>query len=125
MESLLDATLGVKREASIYFGGNSTRHDLQDLRAELDQKVVECGINLLVDVLAMLLSVFNGGVNELAVLSLLRRNEDQGRVGGGILGLVLVDRGKVARIAHHDLLGGQTEQCLRSTGCDNIRCRWP
>jgi hypothetical protein len=38
-----------------------------------------------------LLAVLNGNVDELGVLGLLGSSEDQGRVGGGILWLVLAN----------------------------------
>jgi hypothetical protein len=51
----------------------------------------------------VLLAVLDGGIDELGVLLLLRRGEDQGGVGGGILGVVLVDGRKVTRVADDDL----------------------
>lgn len=37
---------------------------------------------------SLLLGVVNGDVDEASVLGLLGRGEDEGRVGGGVLGLV-------------------------------------
>jgi hypothetical protein len=52
----------------------------------------------------MLLAVLDGGIDQLRVFFLLRGSEDQGRVGGGILRLVLVDGREVARVADDSLL---------------------
>jgi hypothetical protein len=52
----------------------------------------------------VLLAVRDGIVNQLLVVGLLGRGQDEGRVGGGILGLVLVDGGEVARVADDRLV---------------------
>ena len=49
------------------------------------------------------LAVRNRLVDQLRVLGLLGGGEDEGRVGGGILRLVLVDGGEVAGVADDDL----------------------
>ena len=51
----------------------------------------------------MLLAVGNSVVNELGVLGLLGGSQDQGRVGGGILRLVLVNGSEVTRVANDNL----------------------
>jgi hypothetical protein len=51
----------------------------------------------------VLLAVLDGGVDEFGVLGLLGRGEDQRRVGGGILWLVLGDRGEVTAVADDGL----------------------
>jgi hypothetical protein len=51
----------------------------------------------------VLLAVLDSGIDELGVLLLLGGGENQGRVGGGILGIVLVDGRKVTRVADDDL----------------------
>jgi hypothetical protein len=51
----------------------------------------------------VLLAVLDGGIDELGVLLLLGRGEDQGGVGGGILGVVLVDGREITRVADDDL----------------------
>ena len=104
MKGLVDRGLGVEREASVDLGGDLARYYLQDLLTELNQQVVESGIDLLVEVLAVVLAVSDGSVNELGVLGLLGGSEDERWVGGGILGLVLVDGRKVTGVADDDLL---------------------
>jgi len=69
----------------------------------LDKKAVESGVDLVILVLAVLAAVGDSGVNQLGVLGLFRGSENQGRVGGGILWLVLGDGCKVARVADDDL----------------------
>lgn len=102
-QGLVDRGLSVEREAGVDFGRDLAGDDLQDLLAELHQQVVEGGVDLVLDVLAVLLAVLNSGVDELGVLLLLGRGEDQGGVGGGILGLVLGDGREVARVADDGL----------------------
>merc|ERR1712072_1653225 len=57
-------------------------------------------------VLALLLAVGDGIVHELRVLGLLGCGEDQRRVGGGILRLVLADGGKVTAVTDDSGAGG-------------------
>ena len=51
----------------------------------------------------MLLAIVDGDVHQLGVLGLLGRGEDEGWVGGGILGLVLVDSREVSGVADNGL----------------------
>jgi hypothetical protein len=51
----------------------------------------------------VLLAVLDGGIDQLRVLLLLGRGENQGRVGGGILGVVLGNGRKVTRVADDNL----------------------
>ena len=90
-EGLVDGGLGAEGEAGVDLSGDLAGDDLQDLLAELDEETVEGGIDLGVDIAALVLGVLNGNIDELGVLGLLGGSEDQGRVGGGILGLVLGD----------------------------------
>jgi hypothetical protein len=105
VQGLVDRGLGVERQAGIDFSRDLAGDDLQDLLAELDQEAVEGGVDLLVDAAALGFGVGDGIVNELGILGLLGGGEDQGRVGGGILGLVLANGGKVTRVANDDLSG--------------------
>jgi len=50
------------------------------------------------------LAVGDGLVDELRILRLLRRGEDEGRVGGGVLRLVLADGREVAGVADDGLV---------------------
>ena len=103
MQRLLNAQVLVKGEAGVNLGGDLARHDLENLATELHEQVVEGRVDLIVDILAMLLAVGDGLVDELGVLGLLRRGEDEGRVGGGILRLVLANGGEVTRVADDSL----------------------
>lgn len=68
------------------------------------EQVVQCGVDLVLDVAAaVLLAILDGRVDQLRVLLLLGGSEDEGRVGGGILGLVLGDGRKVTRVANDNL----------------------
>lgn len=91
MQSLVDRGLGVEGEAGIDLGGHLAGDDLEDLLAELDQETVESRVDLFIEGLALGLAVFDGGVDEGRVLGLLGGGQDQGGIGGGILGLVLAD----------------------------------
>jgi hypothetical protein len=102
-KSLLDGDVLVEGEAGVNLSGDLAGDDLQDLAAELDKEVVEGHVDLLVDLLAVLLAVGDSLVDELGVLGLLRRGEDEGGVGGGILRLVLANGGEVTRVADDGL----------------------
>lgn len=92
MEGLVNGLLGVEGEASIDLGGDAARDDLEDLLAELDEEAVERAVDLLVEICAaVLLAVCDGDIDELGVLCLLRRSEDQGGVGRGIFWSVLAN----------------------------------
>lgn len=103
VKSLLDSSFTVKGELGIDFRRHLSGNDVENLATELDEKTVKSSIDLVLLVLSVLLSVSNGGINELCVLGLLCGGEDQRRVGGGILGLVLGDGGKVTRVADDGL----------------------
>lgn len=91
MKSLVDALLGIEREASVNLSGNLSGHNVQDLLSELNQKTVEGRIDLLVEILAVTLAVLHRGVNQLGIFGLLGGGEDERWVGGGVLWLVLAD----------------------------------
>jgi hypothetical protein len=89
VESLLDGGLGVEGEAGVDLGRDLARDNLKDLLAELNEKTVEGVVDLRINVTALLLAVGNSIVDELSIVGLLGGSEDQGGIGGGILGLVL------------------------------------
>lgn len=91
MQSLLNRSRSVKREPRINLSRNLARNNLQYFLAKLHEQAVKSGINLLVDGLALLLAGRDGSVNQTGVFRLLGGSQDQGRVGSGILGLVLAD----------------------------------
>jgi hypothetical protein len=91
VEGLVDGALGVEGQLGVDLGRDLAGDDLQDLLAELDQEAVQGGLDLIVDGATLLLAVGNGGVDESGILGLLGSSQDQGGVGGGILGLVLAD----------------------------------
>lgn len=103
VEGLVNGGLGVEREAGIDLSGDLAGDDLEDLLAELDKQTVEGGIDLLVESLALSLTLGDGGIDEAGVLGLLGGGEDQGGVGGGILRLVLANGGEVTGVADDDL----------------------
>jgi hypothetical protein len=90
-EGLVNSGLGVEGQLGVDLGGDLAGDDLEDLLAELDKETVKGSIDLLVDGLALGLSEGNGGIDESGVVGLLGGSQDQGGVGGGILGLVLAD----------------------------------
>jgi hypothetical protein len=89
VEGLVNGSLGVEGEPGIDLGGDLAGHNLQDLLAELDKKTVKSSIDLLVLRATVLLGVLNSIVDQSGVFGLLRCGEDERRVGGSILGLVL------------------------------------
>lgn len=91
MKSLVNRGLGVEGETSINLSRDLAGDDLQDLLAELNEETVKSGVDLLVDGAALILARSDGGVDEAGVFGLLGSSQNQGGVGGGILGLVLAD----------------------------------
>lgn len=89
VKSLLNGGLGIEGEASVDLSGDLAGDDLENLLAELDQQTVKGVVNLRVDITALALAVLDGNIHELGVLGLFRGGQDQGGVGGSILGLVL------------------------------------
>ena len=117
MQGLFDRCFGIERESGIDLRRDLARNDLEDLCAELHEEIVQGSINLLVDVATVLLTIRYRSIDELRIFRLLRRSKDEGRVGGGILGLVLVDSSKVPRVAN-DCLWLQ----LELVGSGDTRC---
>lgn len=105
-QGLVHRLLGGEGEACVHLGRDLSGDDLEDLAAELDEEVIEGDVDLVVKVLAVLLAVLDGGVDELGVLGLLGGGEDERGVGGGILGLVLVDGREVSGVADDHGAGG-------------------
>jgi hypothetical protein len=104
VQSLINGGLGVERPASINLGGNLSGDNVENLRAELDEQVVEGGVDLSVNITALLLTLLNGSVDQAGIFGLLGSSEDEGGVGGSILGLVLVNGGKVTGVANDNLI---------------------
>ena len=103
MKGLLDTLLGGEGESRIDLGRDLSGNNLQDLAAELHKEVIQCGIDLIIEVLSVLPAILDSGIDELGVFGLLGRSEDQRWVGGGILRLVLGNGCKVAGVADNDL----------------------
>jgi hypothetical protein len=103
VKSLVNRGLGVEGEAGVNLSRDLSGNDVEDLLAELDQEVVEGGVDLIVHRTALLLTLVNGGVDQAGVLGLLGGSQDERRVGGGILGLVLVNGGEVTGVANDNL----------------------
>jgi hypothetical protein len=102
-EGLLDGDILVEGEAGVDLSGDLAGDNLQDLGTETDEQVVKGHVDLLGDILAVLLAVGDSLVDELGVLGLLGGGEDEGRVGGGILRLVLANGGEVTGVADDGL----------------------
>jgi hypothetical protein len=113
-EGLLNGDLLVEGEAGVDLSGDLAGDNLQDLGTETDEQVVKGHVDLLGDILAVLLAVGDSLVDELGVLGLLGGGEDEGRVGGGILRLVLANGGEVTGVAD-DGLSCESCQCLLSS----------
>ena len=103
VQRLVNRRLGVERKSGVDLSRDTAGYNLQDFAAELHEKSVQRGIDLLFNALAMPLAILDGLVDELSVLRLLRGGEDQRRIGGGVLWLVFGDGGKVTRIADNGL----------------------
>jgi hypothetical protein len=105
VQRLVYRLLGGEGEARINFCGDLAGHNLEDFLAKLYQQVVKGSIDLVLNVGAVLLAVCDGRVDQLLVLGLLRRGENERGVGGGILGLVLLDGSEVTRVGDNGLCG--------------------
>ena len=62
VQGLVDGCLGVEREGGIDLGRDLAGNNLEDLLAELDEKVVQGGLDLLVKRATLLAGLFNGGI---------------------------------------------------------------
>ena len=91
MQSFVNRSLDIEGESGINLGGDFSWNDLQDLTSELNQETVECGINLCIQLPTVLLAICNSVINELGIFGFLGSGEDEGRIGGSVLGLVLSD----------------------------------
>ena len=91
LQGLVHGGLGIERQLGIDLGRDLAGDDLQDLLAELDQQAVQGGVDLLVNGLTLGLAVGNSRVDEGGIVGLLGGSQDQGGVGGSILGLVFAD----------------------------------
>ena len=67
----------------------------------------------------MLLAVSDGNIHKLGILRLLGGSEDQGRVGGGILRLVLADSCLDVSIERRGVVGGRV-----ASDCDVAAVEW-
>jgi hypothetical protein len=91
LEGLVDGGLGVEGKLGVNLSGDLAGDDVENLLSELDKETVKGGLDLLIEGAALLLTVGNGSVDEGSVFGLLGSSQDQGGVGGGILGLVLAN----------------------------------
>lgn len=67
MQSFGDGGFLVKGETGIDFGGNSSRDDFEDFFSEFNEETVEGGIDLVVNVAAVVLSVLDCCIDEFCV----------------------------------------------------------
>jgi hypothetical protein len=73
----------------------------------------------------VLLAELDGGVDQLLVILLLGRGEDERRVGRGILGLVLVDGRKVTGVADDSLRMLISPRAPVGDMVGHLRCQRP
>lgn len=62
----------VEAQTCVNFSGDSSRNDGEDFLAELDEKTVLSGIGLLLDAPTFRLAIFDGDVDKLLILWLVR-----------------------------------------------------
>ena len=103
MQRLLNASLDIKAHPRIHLCRHLARHNLENFATELYQQVIESGVDLLIDIIAVLLAIVARFIDQLRILGLLRCGEDERWVRRGILGFVFADGREVARIADDDL----------------------
>ncbi len=91
LQGLVNGGLRVEREAGVDLGRDLAGDYLKDIAAELDEESVEGILNLVVEIASLLLGEVDSGIYQLAIFGLLGGGEDERRVCGGILRLVLSD----------------------------------
>ena len=109
VKGLVDGSLCVEGGAWVNFGRDLPGDDLQNLLAELYQEVVQCSVNLLINVFSVPFAVIDGSIDQLSVFRLVGGGEDQRRVGGR----------KVTRVA--DDCGARSLQLIER-GRHNVTC---
>ena len=105
VQSLVNASLLIERESSIDLRGNLSRDDSQNLLSELNEKTIESGVGLLLDVLSVIFAVCHSGVYQFGILGFFGGGENEGRVSCSILGLVFGNGGKISGVANDGLHG--------------------
>ena len=95
-----DGGCGVEGKTGVDFGGNTTRNDLEDLKAEEDEDAVEDGFDQSVTGLAGFLEFLDSLLNDAAILGLAGSLKDERGVGGGILRLVFLHGGEVPSVCN-------------------------
>ena len=103
VQGLVNTGLHIEAELRIHLRRHLAWHNLQDLATEFDEQCVEGSFDLLIDAAALLLAVGDGIVDQAGVVGFLGGGEDQGRVGGCVLRLVLLDGGEVAGVGNDGL----------------------
>ena len=106
MKRFVNRGLLVERESCIDLGGYLAGNDLQDFPSELHEKAIKCRIDFFVQCVTLLkllsdhgvsysgpphvfLAILDRRIHQLGILSFLRGSKDEGRIGRGILWLVL------------------------------------
>ncbi len=90
--ALVDRALGVERQARVDLGRDAARDDLEDFGAEGDQQAVDDDVGRFAGVIA------HGFLEQRLVRILLDGLQDQRRIGGRVLRLVLRELLEIARI---------------------------
>lgn len=116
MQRLVHRRLGVEGKARIHLSRDLAGDDVEDLLAELHQQVVQRGVDLLVGGAAVALAVLDGGIDQLCILGLLGRSEDERGVGRRILRLVLVDGREVTGVADDGLAAAGRSASIHTEG---------
>lgn len=103
VQGLVNGRLLVEGESRVDLSRHLARDNAQDFLAEQNEEIVKGSINLLICALAMLLAVDDRFVDQLLILGLLGRGENQRWVCGGILRLIFANGGKVTRVSNNRL----------------------
>ena len=100
MAGLVDTLLLIEGEAGIHFGRHASRNAFKNFRTKIDRQFVAGFGNLLFLGFTPLLSPADRIVNQMRVVRQASGFQQQGRVGGGILGLVMTNRLNIAAVGH-------------------------
>ena len=85
-----DSRGGIKGKARVDLGGDSTRHDFQDIDADIDGEFKQGVLQALVGISRLLLRPVNGIVDVIRVFRVLCDLEQQLWVGCGVFRMVLL-----------------------------------
>src|ERR1017187_7534970 len=99
--ALGDAAFGIEAQARGYFGGYAPRSHVQNLASEQHEEAIDKLLGHFLVAAAAFGSQLRGFIDKAPVLWHLRGMIQEGRVSGGVLGMVPGDRLDISRVGHN------------------------